>query len=810
MHKIISIPLRCFFVAELTPRACRKYLMPVRKIGFRKTVLRRVLFGVALALFICVVVIGGVLFWLYSGLPQPSETLVRPGTKASILVTRDDAGLPTIEAPTADDGAFGLGYVHAQDRLFQMDLTRRYGAGRLSEWFGRAGLGSDRFMRTLGLSGLVEKQYRQLSAPVQAMLRSYAEGVNAYAASGFRALSPDYYALNVGFEPWRPEDCLLWAKLIDIELTGNFRDELLHAQLLRKLPPADLDVLFPSYPRTAPVVLERTRAELDHIPIEQIYASLPDGVGAFEASNNWVLSGKRTASGKPLLANDPHLRFGIPSAWYLARVKTPTETLTGASAPGTPFILIGHNRHIAWGITATRSDVADLFIEKLDAANREAYLTPDGSEPFESRQEIIAVKGEAPIAMTVRSTRHGPVISDLAEFAKQVPSADHVLSLQATWLSSEDTSPEAAWGLSRAQNWDEFRQALRKLTAPQQNYVYADTSGNIGFIAPARIPIRSAGDGWLPVPGWDGKHDWSAIVPFDDLPASFNPLTGVIVTANNKLQEGDYPFLARDWIPPFRAERIKELLGRDRPFSADDMDDIQHDTVSLAARQLVPFLRDVKLSTPLSQDLAGLLQRWDARMAADRIEPLIFSTWLKELNRSLLQPRLGSLYQSYGSFHPDVIYLILTQHPDWCDDPATTETEACDAKIARAFDLAISQLVERLGQPSDRWRWGDAHHAIFSHPLWSRVPLIAGVSNFEPPAEGSTDTVSNAAISFSNDVGRLPSYFGSTMRMVVDLADLDASRFMIVPGQSGNLMSRHYGDLLPSWQTRQWLRFKKP
>ncbi|MGC2778969.1 MAG: penicillin acylase family protein [Bradyrhizobium sp.] len=770
---------------------------------------RRIVHGLALVLLICATAAGGSLFWLRGGLPQSSFTLVRPGTSASILVTRDEAGLPTIEAATDDDGAFALGFVHAQDRLFQMDLARRYGAGRLSQWFGRSTLGSDRFMRTLGLGVLVEKQYRQLSAQVQALLRSYADGVNAYASSGYRSLPPEYYVLSVSFEPWRPEDCLLWAKLIDLELTGNFRDELLHAQMLRTLSSADLDVLFPAYPRAAPVVLENTRAELDRLPIEQIYASLPGGVGAFEASNNWVVSGGRSASGKPLLANDPHLRFGIPSAWYLARVKTPTETLTGASAPGTPFILIGHNRRIAWGITATRSDVEDLFIEKLDASNRDEYLTPDGPRPFEIREEKIDVKGESSIAMTVRRSRHGPVISDLAEFAKQVPSPDNVLSLQATWLTSDDTSPEAAWGLSHAQNWDEFRGALRRLTAPQQNYVYADIQGNIGFIAPARIPVRREGDGWLPVPGWDGRHEWDASVAFDDLPASFNPPNGVIVTANNKLEDRDYPFLARDWIPPFRAERIKELLGRAGTFSIDDMAEIQLDAVSLAARQLVPFLRDSTLSSSLSQSLAEQLQRWDARMAADRIEPLIFSAWLRELTRSLLQPRLGHLYQSYGSFHPDVVHLILTQHPDWCDDPATSEAETCQKRIAQSFDLAVAQLVGRLGQPSDRWRWGDAHRANFVHPLWSRAPVIAGVSNFQLSADGSTDTVSNATVSFPNDVATFPSYFGSTMRMVVDLADLDATRFMIVPGQSGNLMSKHYNDLVLSWQDRRWLQFKK-
>jgi penicillin amidase len=772
------------------------------------TVVRTSVYGLVVALLVCVASVSGLWFWLCSGLPQSSSTLVRPDTSASVLITRDDAGLPTIEAPTEADAAFALGFVHAQDRLFQMDLARRYGAGRLSEWFGRSTLGSDRFMRTLRLNVLVQKQYRQLSAPIQKLLQDYADGVNAY-SSGRHALPPEYYVLNVSFEPWRPEDCLLWAKLIDLELTGNFKDELLHAQLMRQFSPAELGVLFPAYPQAAPLVLQETKAELESLPIGQIYASLPEHVGAFEASNNWVITGSRSYSGKPLLANDPHLGFAIPSAWYLARLKTPSDTLTGASAPGTPFILIGHNTRIAWGITATRSDVEDLFIEKIDARNRDQYLTPDGPKQFDIREEKIGIKGEAPITVTVRQSRHGPVISDLAAFAKQVPSPDYALSLQATWLTSDDTSPEAAWGLSHAHDWDEFRNALRKLTAPQQNFVYADVLGNIGFIAPARIPIRREGDGWLPAPGWDGKHDWDANVAFDDLPASFNPPNGIIVSANNKLEEREYPFLARDWIPPYRAERIKELLGQARSFSIDDIAGFQFDTVSLAARQLVPFLSGVSLSNPLARQLSAQLQRWDDRMAIGGIEPLIFSAWLRELTRALLQPRLGQLYQGYSGFHPDVVHLILTQHPEWCDDPTTSAVETCGEQLGRSFDEAIAQLVRLLGQPTDRWRWGGAHQAIFSHPLWSKIPMIAGWLNYRFAAEGSTDTVNNAFTSFQNDAAPFQSYFGSTLRMVVDLADLDDARFMIVPGQSGNPLSEHYNDLVTTWQEPQWLQFNK-
>lgn len=769
--------------------------------------IRVAVYALVLILAVGLASLGGFYIWLRTALPERSFTITSPQAHRPIIVTRDDAGLPTIEAASEADAVYALGFVHAQDRMFQMDLMRRYGAGRLSEWFGRVTLASDRFMRTLGINHLVDQQYLRLLPPVQQLLKSYADGVNAY-ASGRHALSPEYYLLATRFEPWRPEDCLIWAKLIDLDLTGNFRDELLHAQLLRKLSPQDLGILFPTYPSTAPLVAEETRAELDALPLKEIFASLPGTVGALEASNNWVISGRRSSSGKPLLANDPHLRFSIPSIWYLARLKTPSDVLTGASAPGTPFILIGHNSRIAWGITATRSDVEDVFIERVDHSDPTRYETPAGPQPFSVRQETIDIKGEGPVTISVRETRHGPVISDLAGFARHVPTSEHVLALQATWLTSEDTSPQAAWELTHAHDWEEFRTALKKLSAPQQNFVYADVEGNIGFLAPATIPVRRKGDGWLPVPGWDGEHDWNDKVPFESLPWVFNPSSGAIASANNKL--GDRPFLARDWIPPYRAERIQQLLGRADNFSADDMVAMQFDMVSLAARQLLPLLSRGKFQDSATRDFAEKLQHWDGRMAIDQSEPLVFSSWLKELTRALLLPRLGELFSEYGGFHPDVVHLIMTQHPQWCDDPATIEIETCDDQVTRSFERAVAQLRAGSGNSPGIARWGEAHKAVYSHQVWSKLPAVADFLTYRIPADGSTDTINNAMASFGTGHVPFQSYFGSTLRMVVDLADLDQTRYMIVPGQSGNPISKHYADLIDDWQQHKWRRFQKP
>ncbi|MGH7089712.1 MAG: penicillin acylase family protein, partial [Stellaceae bacterium] len=451
----------------------------------------------AVVILLLLVAGGAAVLWARSSLPKTSGSLALAGLEHPASITRDRFGIPTIRAQSEHDADFALGFVHAQDRLFAMDMMRRYGAGRLSEVFGRRTLGIDETMRVLGLYRAAEAQYRILSPPVRAALDAYAAGVNAYLATRSGALPPEYYLLDAAPEPWRPADSLVWGKLMDLQLAGNFRRELERARLLLHLSPTVLAILYPPYPNDAPVALANARAALRRLPLDRLWAALPPGIGPQAESNNWVVDGAHSRSGKPLLANDPHLDYAAPGVWYLARIVTPGLDLEGATAPGNPFLIIGHNAHIAWGFTTTGGDVEDLFIEKPDPADPMKYETPDGPRPFITRQERILVHGGTAVTLTVRETRHGPVLSDLAGYR----AGDEMLALETTWLSGDDATPQAIWELDRAKNWTEFGAALRHYAAPQQNMVYADTAGNIGFIAPARLPIRKAGDGWLPEPG---------------------------------------------------------------------------------------------------------------------------------------------------------------------------------------------------------------------------------------------------------------------------------------------------------------------
>ena len=762
-----------------------------------------------LLLLLPVLALLGGFLWLRSSLPQEEGRLVLPGLRAEARISRDEHGIPTIAAGDDRDAAFALGFVHAQDRLFQMDTLRRYGAGRLSEWFGPATLRADRFTRTLGLYRAAEQQYALLAPGLRAALDAYAAGVNAYLTQHDGALPPEYQLLRVTPEPWRPADTLVWGKLMDLQLAANFRSELLHARLAQHLTPEQLDVLYPPYPHDAPVALGGTSAALRGLPLDAIYSSLPALVGPTFASNNWVIDGQHTVSGKPLLANDPHLGFSAPSVWYLARIETPDGRLEGVTAPGGPFVVIGHNARIAWGFTTTGSDVEDLFVECVDPENPARYLTPEGSQPFTTRQEVIRVKGADPFAFTVRATRHGPVVSDLGGGYAQTAAAGTVLALQATWLAEDDHTPNALWGINRAGNWQEFRDALKEFVAPQQNMVYADVDGHIGFIAPARVPIRAEGDGWMPAPGWSGDHEWTGFIPFDDLPQALDPPGGRVVSANNKIVPDSYPyFLGRGWDLPNRAQRINELLNATPKQSPEASAAIQADTLSPMAKDLLPLMLQVRPASKDAADALSRLKSWDRRMERDQTAPLLFAAWLRAFNRTVLADKLGAVFDDYWGMHPDVVHLILTEHPEWCEDAGAEATANCLPQLSAALDEALAELRQRYGDDMNSWQWGRAHQAQFTNQVWAKVPLIGGLIALGIPADGGYDTINRGATPVAGDEPYADTH-GSTLRMIVDLSDIAASRFMITPGQSGNPLSSHYGDLMQPWRDVTYLALGK-
>lgn len=759
-----------------------------------KRLLHRALAGAIIGL---AVVVAGGWFYLRSSLPQTGGTIVVGGLTAPVTITRDAHGIPTIVAKTDTDAAFALGYVHAQDRLFQMDLMRRYGAGRLAEWFGAIALPTDRFTRTLGLYRAAEAQYAHLSPTVRGILDAYAAGVNAWIKTRPGALPPEYAVLRVGIEPWKSADTLVWGKIMDLELTANFRGELLRARLLQHLTPAELAVLYPPYPADAPVTGKQ--AALGPRMLDRLAAALPPGSAEpTRASNNWVVAGAHAVSGKPLLANDTHLGLNSPGVWYLARIEVGGGALAGVTAPGTPFVVVGHNRRIAWGFTTTASDVEDLFIEQTDPKDPTRYLAPGGTLPFITRSDIIRVRDGAPVTLTVRATRHGPVLSDLAGWNA---GDGKVLALETTWLGADDRTPDALWHLSHAGSWTEFRAALRDFVAPQQNIVYADVGGHIGFIAPGQVPIRAKGDGWLPAPGATGAYDWTGFVPFDDLPQVYDPPSGRLASANNRIVAKDDYYLGRDWDLPYRVERIRALLDATPQQSPATAAAMQADVFSSMAHELLPLMLDAV--PQLTRDGAAIakLRAWDDRMDRTRSEPLIFAAWLRELTRALFEPKLGPQFAEYWSVRPNVVRELLADRPDWCG------SKGCPALVAPALDRALADLRRRYGDNMDAWHWGDAHPARLRHPLWSRLPVLDRVLTPTIAAPGASDTLDAGAFAISDDAHPFSDRLGPVMRMIVDMAHPEAAQFMIVPGQSGNPLSPHWADLLTPWRDVRYITF---
>lgn len=766
--------------------------------------LRRLLGGlVVLVVPVPLLVAAGGWFWLSRSLPASDGTVTLPGLTAPVAVVRDRHAVPHIFARTDDDAYFALGYVHAQDRLWQMDMMRRAGAGRLSEVLGDAPLRIDRAMRTFGFHRLAEASYAALAPEVQRALDAYAAGVNAWLSNRSGPLPIEFQLLGYTPEPWTPADSLVWGKLMAYQLSSNYRAELLLARLIQRLSPRQVRDLFPETPPDAPTTLA---AELRHLDFDTAWSALPPPLGPATASNEWVLAGTRTTTGTPILANDPHLGLGAPILWYLTRIETPDLHLAGATVPGVPFHILGHNDAIAWGLTTTGSDVQDLFVERIDPADPARYQTSDGSEPFQAREEVIAVKGGADVHLTVRATRHGPVISDIdpGGSAAALPGTDHVLALAFPAFAEGDTGAEAVYRLNRARDWPQFQAALRLFRAPQQNIVYADTAGNIGFLAPAWVPVRKAGDGRLPVPGWTGAYDWTGFIPFDALPRAWNPASGRIVNANNAVVGPDYPhFLTAEWEDHYRAARLHQVLDSDRLESLDSTAALQMDDVSLPARELLPLMLPVQPNNPPAVEAVDLLRRWDGRMRRDRPEPLIFEWWLRDLNRALYADELGPLFPDAWRLRPQAVRHMLAEAPEWCNDVTVKVARSCADVLRTSLDTTLDTLRQRHGDRIADWRWSREHRAPLTHQVLSRVPLLGNLLDIGIDTDGGAYTVNRGATWIADPEAPFAHTHGAGFRGVYDLGKLEQSRFIIATGQSGNPLSPHYGDLVRPWRDGQ-------
>lgn len=753
--------------------------------------------------------LAGAYLYLRQSLPKTNGELRLAGIAAPVEVLRDRYGVPHIFAASLEDAKFALGYVHAQDRLWQMEMSRRIAAGRLSELVGPGGLETDRFLRTLGVRRAAEANLRALDDETRRMLDAYAAGVNAFLATK-PVLPPEFWLVGARPEPWSPADTVSWVKMMAWDLGGNWASELLRMRLAKTLPLARIHELLPPYPGEQPPVIADLKELYGTLEREavRLAAFVPDNEGL--GSNNWVVSGERSASGKPLLANDPHLGLTAPPVWYFAHLHAPGVNVIGSTLPGVPGVILGRNDRIAWGFTNTGPDVQDLYIEKLDASG--GYLTPEGPQPFRVIEETIKVKGAEPEKLRVRISRHGPVISDVSRAAQDQTPRGHVIAFSWTALAEDDRSMQAALKFARARDWDGFLAGARDFHSPQQNMVYADVEGNIGFIAAGRVPLRKPENdlkGMAPAPGWQAKYDWAGYIAFEDLPRSFNPPGGALMTANHRITPPGYPhFISSNWEPPYRADRIQQLLDATPKHNAQSFARIQADVLSLAMRDLLPKLLAARPRSEEARQALALLARWDGAMAPGGAEPLMAWAWYRELTRAIYADELGDAFRQNWLARAVFISNVLSGDPGparWCDNVRTPALETCEEQLSLSLEAALSDLRKRYGDDRSRWRWGEAHHARHEHRPFGRQALLAKLFDISVPSPDDTYTVNVGRNVMNNDADPFANRHAASLRAIYDLSDLEKSLYIHSGGQSGNLLSEHYKAFTAAWAKNEYI-----
>ncbi len=793
----------------------------------RRWVLRTVLFVILLFLLAA----GGMIGWFYSvaraALPQLDGTLAVRGLSAPVTVTRDAHGIPTIDAASLEDLFFAQGYVTAQDRLWQMDVIRRFAAGEMSELLGPELLKHDREQRILGLRAASKHAEQGLSSRDRGYFEAYARGVNAFIDSHHDMLPIEFRILRYAPRPWTVEDCMLMgARMVQDLNHGYFERALEKEKILAKLGPeltADLYVnsSWRDHPPSAkPRRLDQQKpdddddngpddggAVADAVPgVSSFGHSSASTTTAFDqastiqdpelvpGSNNWAVSGEHTETGKPLLSNDMHLGHQMPNLWYAVHLRSGSFDVTGVVVPGMPFVIVGHNQRIAWGVTNVGPTVEDVYVEEFNGAGQ--CRTPDGWRAPERRTEVIHVKGKPDVTVDVVVTRHGPIISDL------LPRETRKLALRWTLY---DSLADPFFDVDAAQNWTEFLKALAPWDAPSQNAMYADVDGHIGYQATGHIPIRTAGDGSLPVSGADNTHEWTGYVPFDKLPRVYDPPSGILATANGRITPNGYPYnLSTEWGSPWRTERIYRVLDSGKKFAPPDMLALETDVYSafdrLCAEHFVYALDHAKNVSPRAAQARELLRDWDGRLTVESAAATIENRSRYELTRLLLEPKLGTdshsakegaseeeelTWKQYRWFMSSIwLENILQKQPKrWL--PANYASY--DSVLAAAVEAAVSEpeAPKELGQ----WRWGKYSPIDIEHPILGRLPIIgkwSGPGLLEQSGGGYT----------VKQVGRT---FGPSERYTANLADLDQSTLNLVTGEGGNFLSPYYMDQWKAW-----------
>lgn len=742
--------------------------------------------------------------------PAPQAERFIPGITDKCEVIRDRYGVPHIYAANERDLFFAQGYVHAQERFFQMELNRRTATGTLSELVGAIALDTDRAVRIFGFNRIWKDDWKNISPETRQILEAYTQGVNAWMTEKTTRFPVEFSLLGCKPRPWTIDDSMALSRMLVWEMGHAWYGEIVRAKLIEAVGEehaADWEVEYPAgNPCTMTEGIEFNQID----KMGKLHGAhgpfLQNGIG----SNVFAISGTRTDTGKPYLCNDMHLILGLPGIWFENHLDCPDVHVTGVSLAGIPLVLAGHNDRIAWGCTLAYTDCEDLFIEKINPENPKQYEYKGKWEELEIVPEVINIKGKKePHIEEVRITRHGPIISEMWGYPQKT------LSDQSTCL--QPSKALEGWRIwDKATNWDDFVKGAQMVEAPQLSVGYGDVEGNIGWWATGRVPIRAKGNGMVPAPGWSGEYEWAGEIPFDEAPHLFNPKKGFLVNSNNKIQPDNYPYwLGSIWMNGYRARRITDMIQSKEKLGWEDFRDMQCDFTCLPAKEFVEMLNGFPEANEDIKLALKYLRAWDFRLTADSVAGTIYEVVRRTLVKNLLEPVLGkSLMQDVTGFSMNpvlvgdnefyghdtgALFRILAQPDNWWLQKAGGRQQL----ITRSIGEAVEWLRKELGVDAAGWQWGKIHRLTLEHPLGMQKPLDKIYNRGPYPIGGDTDTVWQAAMTTDRPYdNRL---WAPSMRHIIDLSDLSKSRFVLPFGQSENLSSKHYSDLTQLWLNKEYL-----
>jgi penicillin amidase len=746
--------------------------------------------GLVVLGLILVVALGGYLWFertTRKSLPQTSGEISLAGLKEDVEIIRDTYGVPHIYAKNEPDLLFALGYAMAQDRLWQMEFFRRLGHGRLSEILGEELVKVDRYFRTIAAAGVNRKIPKDLAF----LPKSFADGVNAYLKTHLDRLALEFKLLGYKPEPWTEEDYIAILKVVNWGLSEGWRVDLTAAGVLEKVGMEKWKEAFPAWPDDAPLIVPeqwRGFSELSAPFLRaMVLAEGLTGSSASAASNNWVVSGKKSVTGKPILANDPHLGLTNPSFWWEAHMVCPTLNVSGFAIPGVPGVAVGHNLDVAWGVTNVMVDDVDFYIEKINPKNPRQYWFKNRWEDMKVKEETIRVKGRDPVRVEILLTRHGPIVTD--------GKGSNGKAVSAKWAFTEGLQPgQAAYLLAKAKNVQEVKEALKYWELPSQNLVFADADGNIGYWCCATIPIRSKPFGILPVPGWTGEYEWKGYVPFEERPHLINPKENFIATANNKVIGDRYPhFISHYWESPDRITRIHQLLKAKEKLSVDDFKAMQQDVYSVLAAEMAPKMIQAlegRFSDEEGRKAKEFLSKWDFVMDKNSVAACLYEVTFRKMMDNIFREEMGEeLFRQYlktSIFPPRALRSMIRKGASlWFGKKSLEDI------MATSMKQMFSELREAAGSDMNQWTWGKIHSLTFEHVL-GKKKLLAWIFNLGPfPVGGSHLTVNMRHYPYENPY-RVD--LGPSERMIVDLSNIGGSLHVLPTGESGNLKSPHYKD----------------